>query len=127
MAAPELQTGISDSPMSVTFTPAKPTCKPMSAFTRARLKDLYEVFAFTQPVSQSPVNWTAARKSKTGVKEGPVSGFAVLKMGITGEDEWWGSHQAQQGSLRRAETLTQPPGRASTSSHTLKDLMSSPR
>ena len=40
MAAPELQTGASDSPMSVTFTPARPTCSPMSTFTRAQLKDL---------------------------------------------------------------------------------------
>lgn len=42
------------------------------------------MFAFTQPVSQSPVNWTAARKSKAGVKEGLVSGFAVLKAGDHG-------------------------------------------
>lgn len=37
------------------------------------------MFAFTQPVSQSPVNWTTVRKSKAEVKEGSVSGFVVLK------------------------------------------------
>ena len=82
------------------------------------------MFAFTQPVSQSPVNWTAARKSKAGVKEGLVSGFAVLKAGITGEHV---PTVALQGSVRRAGELTQPAGRASTSSHALAELMSSSR
>lgn len=85
------------------------------------------MFAFTQPVSQSPVNWTAARKSKARVKERLVSGFAVLKGRSQASTNGGVPTVALQGSVRRAGELTQPPGRASTSSHALAELMSSPR
>lgn len=65
------------SPTSVMFTPARPMCSPMSVFTRARLKDLYEVFAVTQPVSQSLVNCMAVKTSN--VSHGLAARHPVLE------------------------------------------------